>query len=116
MPSIKDILTSYSALTELSKCANVILPTMKDPNVPREEKRKMLNVLVNELSEKTFMNGMIADQIITIINMKEEVCKEYSDTESQVFGIIEWTPRMAYHKDRLIKAVRKNRIDYGLKA
>jgi hypothetical protein len=92
-----------------------ILPIMTDAEVSRDTKRKTLNTLVIELSDRTFANGMVAKQIMEIINMKEEVCKEYDDTNAQVVGILSWLPRMSVHRDKLAEEVKKHRKSYGLK-
>ena len=113
--SIKDIVTSYPALQEFGMLARVILPIMTDAKVSRDEKRQTLNNLVNELSDRTFANGMVVKQIMEIINMKEEVCKEYDDTNAQVVGVLSWLHRMAQHQDKLEKKIRKHRKQYGLK-
>ncbi len=88
---------------------------MLDSELSRGEKRKILNDMVNGLSEKCFNNDTVADQIIIIINMKEEVCREYKDTQSQVNGILEWLPRMVKYKNKLTKAVSKSRKSFGLR-
>ncbi len=113
--SIKDLVTSYPALQEFGNMARAILPIMTDPNENRDSKRKALNNLANELSEKTFKNKIIAQQIMQIINMGEEVCEEYPDAESQVQGILSWIPRMELHRDILKKEVIKHRKSFGLK-
>ena len=113
--SIKDIVTSYPALQEFGMMARAILPIMTDANVSRDEKRQTLNNLVNELSDKTFTNSMVVKQIMQIINMKEDVCKEFTDAQSQVEGILLWLPRMSQHRDKLEKEVRNHRKQYGLK-
>lgn len=104
----------FSALQELSVLSQAILPTMTDPKVPRTEKRKTLCVMVDGLSEKTFKSKYIAKQIMGIINMKEDVCKEYGSTEAQVDGICGWCPRMKEHRDLLVKEVTRHRKQYGL--
>ena len=100
---------------EFGLMSQTILPIMKDPDASRELKRSTLDMMTKELSEKTFQKDFVADMIMEIINMKEEVCKEYEDTESQVNGILSWLPRMEYHRGKLTKAVSKNRKHYGLK-
>lgn len=112
---IKDLLTAAPAVSELGVFLKPIQPTMTDPKVSREEKRTTLNIMVETLSDKTFKNGVVATQIMQIINMKEDVSKEYPDTESQVKGILSWLPRMEYHKDKLTKEVARHRKLYGLK-
>ena len=114
MPSLKDLVTSFSSLQEFGRLAQAILPIMKDADVSRDEKRKILNDLVNELSDRTFGNPLVVKQIMIIINMKEEVCKEYANTDSQVNGILSWLPRMAKHREVLKEEVAKHRKQYGL--
>jgi hypothetical protein len=112
--NIKDLVTAYPSLTEIGLLSRAIVPFMTDPTVNREEKRFILNDMVNQLSERSFKNEFVADQIMIIINMKEEICKEYPDVKSQVAGILSWLPRMEYHKDKLVKVVSKNRKLYKL--
>ncbi len=115
MPSIKDIIHSGSALQEMGLLAKGIVNIMTDPSTSREDKRKTLNSLVNELSEKSFQNGLVADQIMIIINMKQEECEKFEDTNAQVAEILSWLPRMEFHKKRLNDKVSKSRKSYGLK-
>lgn len=77
--------------------------------------RKLLNDKVNALTDKTFNKSYTADVIITYINAKEYICKEYPDTKSQVDSILEWLPRMKKYRDKLEKYVSKYRKQYGLK-
>lgn len=105
----------FNESSELKFALEAIKPIMIDSEVSREDKRKTLNMMVNELSEGTFKLTPVAEQIMEIINMKEEVCKEYSDTESQVEGILSWLPRMRQHRDVLKKEVGKHRKEYKLK-
>lgn len=102
------------AVQELSMALQVIRPMMVDPDVSREEKRGVLNVMVNELSEKTFKLKPVAQQIMTIINMKKEVCEEYPDAEAQVEGVLSWLPRFSEHRDILLNEVKRNRKEFGL--
>ncbi len=99
---------------ELRFALYAILPVMTDPNIPRDGKRQTLSMMVDELSEETFKLKPVAEQIMTIINMKEDVCKEYPDSESQVNGILEWLPRFKQHRDLLLKEVKNHRRQYGL--
>jgi hypothetical protein len=103
-----------SALQELAKYSNVIKPVMTDPEIPRTVKRKTLNDMVEMLTPNTFKQGIVADQIMLIINMKEEECKLFSNTEMQVNSILVWLPRMSLHRDKLYKKVANNRKNYGL--
>lgn len=111
---LKDLKTAYASLQEFSLLAQSIKPIMTDPAVSREEKRKALSGLCNTLSEPAFNNGIVVKQIMTIINMKEDVCKEYPDTITQVNGILAWCPRMAIHRKDLTKEAEKHRKQYGL--
>lgn len=115
MPSIKDILHAAPALSEFGNMANAIKPAMMDTTLSRDDKRALLNEGVNELSEKTFKNKIVAEQILIIVNMKEDVCKEYPNTEAQVQGVLEWLPRMSEHRELLTTKVRKARNSFGLK-
>jgi len=102
-------------MQELGLLSRAILPIMKDPETSTEDKLKVLCLMVDELTEGTFKRGYIAKKIMVIINMKEEVCKEYEDAESQADGILAWLPRMKQHRDSLLKEVKKNRKQFGLK-
>ena len=103
------------SMREFSLACQVILPIMKDPKEPREEKRKVLCMMVDQLSENTFNRGIIIKQIMTIINMKEDECKNFDDTKAQVDSIIGWLPRMSSKRKALEKNVGKHRKKYGLK-
>ncbi len=105
----------FSAMQELGISLRAIQPIMTDAKELREKKRRTLNMMVNELSEDTFKRGFVINQIMPIINMKEEICKEYTDTEGQVEGILRWLPRMRKHQDKLKKEVNKHRKKFGLK-
>ena len=109
MPSLKDIIHSKDAMQEWGITARAIQPFMTDAASSRKEKREILNEAVKVLSDSTFKNGIVVDQIISIINMKEDVCKEYPNTEAQVNGILSWLPRMSEHRERLTKAVTRAR-------
>ena len=112
---IKDIIFAFPSLSEFGLLSRAILPVMKDPDISRDKKRKMLASLLDKLSDRTFNNGIVLNQVITIINMKKDVCEEYVDTEAQVNGILEWLPRMKAHRDKLVKEVTRHRKKYGLK-
>lgn len=101
-------------LQELRIGLQAIAPVMTDPNEPRERKREALNAVVRELSDKAFVLQPVVKQIMTIINMKKEVCEEYLDSESQAEGILGWLPRMREHRGMLLKEVKKHRKQYGL--
>ena len=103
-----------TAWAEFGIAARIIVPTMTDAKLKRSTKRKTLCAMVNELTEDTFKHGVIAKQIMKIINMKEDVCKEYHSTDAQVKGILSWLPRMELHRDKLTKTVEKYRKEYGL--
>ena len=112
--NLKDILTANKAIQEFSMMAQSIKPIMTDPEVTRAEKRKTLCSLVDKLSDSTLNNDFVAGMIMKIINMKEDVCKEYPDAESQVSGILEWLPRMKVHRGKLLDEVVKHRREYRL--
>jgi hypothetical protein len=99
---------------EFQALVKVIKPIITDPNISRNEKRKTLNGVVNELSENAFKKNDVAEAIIFMINMKEDVCKEFQSVSEQVDGILFWMPRMKYHRDKLEKAVTENRKKYHL--
>lgn len=117
MPNVFGAIRHPKAMQEFGQYAQMILPVMTDPNIPREKKRETLNEMVNNLSEGTFKLDIVAEQIMEIMDTGEKsdsICKEYEDTDSQVMGILEWCPRMRYHKDKLYKVVREHRKQYGL--
>ena len=101
-------------LREFSFALDAIKGIMTDPQETRDKKREVLNMMVNELTEKTFKLLPVIEQITTIINMKKDVCIEYADSESQTDGILEWLPRMKDYRDILFKEVQKHRSDYLL--
>lgn len=104
-----------NAAQEFSLLLQAIQPVMTDPNETREVKREILSMMVNELSGKTFKLKPIAEQIMTIINMKRDICEEYPDSEAQTVGIIGWLPRMNEYRDLLLDEVKRHRKEYGLK-
>ena len=101
--------------SEFRFALNAIQPIMTDSEVSRDAKRKTLSMLADELSEKTFKLKPVARMIMTIINMKEEVCREYADSESQMEGILGWLPRFKEHRDMLLQEVKHHRKNYRLK-
>ena len=101
-------------LREFKRALDAIAPIMTDPQETRYYKRETLNMMVDELTEGTFKLQSVAEQITTIINMKEDVCKEYADSTLQTDGILEWLPRMKDHRDVLLKEVKKHRGKYQL--
>lgn len=105
----------HREMQEFRLALDAIAPIMTDPDETRETKRKTLNMMVSELSEDTFKLKPVAEQIMTIINMKEDVCREYPDSDAQIDGILLWLPRMREHRDMLLKEVDKHRKGYGLK-
>lgn len=115
MSKIKDLFGAYPALQEFGVLAKSIHPIMTDPSVSRDTKRKTLNDLVNSLSDKAFSNSIVVGQIMKIINMKQEICKDYKDTETQVDGILSWCPRMKEHREVLVKEVGEHRKQYRMK-
>lgn len=108
------LVTSAGALTEFGNMARAIQPAMVDPTISREDKRALLNEGVNGLSEKTFKNKIVAEQILVIVNMKEEICRDYPNTEAQVNGVLSWLPRMSQHREMLTDKVKKARQTFGL--
>jgi len=117
MPKLFEVIRHPKEMQEFGQYAKAILPVMTDPDIQREKKREMLNEFVNNLTDKTFHLDIIAEQIIEIIDIGQkssDICKEYENTEEQVRGILDWLPRMAYHKDKLYREVRKHRKEYGL--
>ena len=109
------MLTHPNEASEFRFALNAIQPIMTDPEVLRDEKRKTLSMMANELSEKTFKLKPVARMIMTIINMKEDVCQEYTDSEEQTEGILGWLPRFKEHRGMLLQEVKRHRKDYGLK-
>ncbi len=102
-------------LSEFKFAVDAIAPIMTDPQETRDKKRATLNMMVNELTERTFKLLPIAEQIMDIINMKQDVCMEYADSESQTDGILKWLPRMKEFRDILSEEVKKHRGIYQLK-
>ena len=115
MAGIKDILGGYSSLQEFGLLVNAIKPIMIDTETSRDEKRKVLCQLVDKLSEKSFNNSIVLKQIFIIINMKEEECKKFIDTQTQVDSIITWLPRMSEKYNELYKEVSNHRRKFNLK-
>ncbi len=109
------MMTHQKETQEFRNALQAIAPIMTDLQETREVKRRTLCMMVDELSENTFKLKPIAEQIMTIINMQEEVCREYLDSEKQTDGILGWLPRMKVHRDTLLKEVQKHRKEYGLK-
>jgi len=105
----------FSALQEFTYAANILSPLLV-PSVTREERRKALNVVINELSDDTFKRGVIINRMLkmNMIDMSEGISKQYNNAEAQVEGIISWMPRMKQHRDKLKKAVVKHRKEYKL--
>ena len=106
---------NMAEVNEFKLMTEAILPVMSDASVSRIAKRKTLCEMADNLSEDTFKHKEIAGQIMEIINMKEDVCKEYIDAEAQVNGILSWIPRMGQHRKLLKNEVIKHRKHYGLK-
>jgi hypothetical protein len=100
---------------EFQAAVKALSPILTDQKVSVAEKRGTINKVVAQLSEKTFNKSFILDSIIAWINVKEDVCKQYANTNLQVQGIIYWLPRMLNHRDKLEKYVNKYRKQYGLK-
>ena len=102
------------AAQEFSLSLQAIQSIMTDAEATREEKREVLNIMVNDLSEGAFKLKPVAEQIMTIINMKKEVCEEYTDSEAQLWGILGWLPRFKQHQQLLLNEVKRHRKEYGL--
>ena len=85
--------------------------TMVNPFKSRETKRKTLCEFTDSLSEETFVQFI--PEIMVIINMKKDVCKEYDDSETQTEGILKWLPRMGEFKDLLHEVVKQHRQKHG---
>lgn len=111
---VKSMVLHPKEAQEFSLCLQAIHSIMTDPKASRDEKRQVLNTMANELSEKAFKLKPIAEQIMTIINMTEEVCQEYTDSEEQTEGILGWLPRMKEHRGLLLAEVKRHRKEYGL--
>ena len=103
------------AVQEFKFALDAIAPVMNDQRETRENKRKTLNMMVNALTEETFKLLPVAEQIIGIINMKQDICMEYADSQSQVEGILEWLSRMKAYRDILLGEVKNHREEYQLK-
>jgi molecular chaperone DnaK (HSP70) len=91
-------------------------PVLRNDMATREEKRRSFAILVDSLSDETFKDKYIGKQLIVMINMKEEICKEFSNSESQIKDILTRLPRMQYHIKEITKAVNKRRKEYKLGA
>ena len=85
--------------------------TMVNPFKSKETKRKTLCKFTDSLSEETF--NQFIPEIITIINMKKDICKEYADSGTQVDGILKWLPRMEAFKELLQLTVKQHRQKHG---
>ena len=109
MGLLTDVLRWFPAMSEFGYFARAIAPVMVSQSISVKDKRKTLNASINNLKEKSFSNRFVAIQIIIIINMKEEECKKFIDTEEQVDSILKWLPRMELHRDRLTNKVKSNR-------
>jgi len=105
--------SAESMQAEFGKGAAKILGVMLNPFVSKKKKRETLCKFVEGLSEDTFNAYPL--QVIEVINKKEKVCKEYTDSEAQVDGILEWLPRMKNHRELLVAVIREHRIKYRLK-
>ncbi len=102
------------AMREFKFALDAIAPVMTDPQETRVKKRETLNMMVNELTEGTFKLLPVVEQIMSIINMKQDVCMEYTSTMSQADGILGWLPRMKKYRSILFKEVKKQRRKYQL--
>lgn len=100
---------------EFQPAVRALSPILTDKTVSVEEKRKCINKIVSQLSDKTFNKSYIQDVIISWINVKKEISELYADTKSQVDFILTWLPRMAEHRDKIEKYVKTYRKQLGLK-
>jgi hypothetical protein len=87
---------------------------LKDNTDTRVKKRETFNLLLNQLREEVFQKEEVAIAIIGMINMLEDVCKEYENTDAQVNGIISFLPRMEYWRVKLEEVVKESRQKYNL--
>ena len=99
--------------TEFMSASVKMLPTMRNPFVSRDKKRKKLCEMVDGLSDGAFTTFI--PQIMSIINTKKNVCEEYADTEAQVVGILGWLPRVKEFRELLYEWVKEERQKYGFK-
>ena len=117
MPSLVDAFKALLHQSETMEFRMQLLsiePILKDPILTRQNKRKALNRLVENLSEKTFKLDFIANMIIGMINMRKEVCQEFKNTDAQVNDILATMPRMKLHKDKIAQKVQYYRRQYNL--
>lgn len=114
MSSIKSKLQA-SNNAEFQNTIRVLNPIFLDATATVQDKRSAINSVVNELSDETFSKDFVVDIIISWINVKEDISKQFADVDSQVQSILAWLPRMAEHKDKLEKYVKKYRKQFGLK-
>ncbi len=112
---IRQMVFHPKAVREFEIGLEAIKPIMTDATASREEKRSTLCMMVDQLSADTFKLQPIVKQIMTIINMKDDVCKEYADSETQTDGILSWLPRMKMHRKLLLNEVKAHRKEYKLK-
>jgi hypothetical protein len=80
----------------------------------RAKQRETFSLLLNQLTEETFQKEEVAMAIIGMINMLEDVCKEYENADAQVNGIISFLPRMEYWRVKLEEVVKESRQKYNL--
>lgn len=109
-------LSQYRASQNIEFQAGIraIQPVMMDKDVLAGEKRRVLCAMVDNLSQEVFDKPYIADAIITMINVKENICKQYDSVDSQVNGILGWLPRMKQYRSKLEKYVKEYRSKYGM--
>ena len=88
-----------------------LLP-LRNPFASREKKREALSKFTNSLTEDTFKATI--PYIVDMVNKKEDVCRKFIDTSSQVDDIISWLPRMKEQREFLILVIKEIRGKYGL--
>lgn len=104
---------AQNMMVEFSKASMKIQPTMINPFVTKDKKRKALSDMVNGLREPVFVSFL--PQIISIINMKKEECQIYKDTNTQTDFICSWLSRMKTQRDYLYEVVKEQRTKFGFK-
>jgi hypothetical protein len=110
-------ITSYiDAANELSWGSALIDKDMK-PNVPREERRKVLCGMIDGLSENTFNRPLMIKRIfkMKMIDFSEAMSNKYKTVDEQVEGVLSWLPRFKQHRELLKQEIIKYRNKFGLK-